>query len=71
MAETDDARPLASRSQVAKFLGLPSPGTLAQWAHRGIGPEYIRVGRHARYRWSEVERWLDERTVRADGGDAA
>lgn len=61
-----DARPLATREEVAQYLGVP-PTTLAQWAHRGIGPRYSRVGRHARYRWSAVEAWLD-----AQGrGDAA
>jgi hypothetical protein len=50
-------RPLASRGEVAEFLGIP-PATLAQWAHRSIGPKYMVLGVHARYRWSDVEDWL-------------
>lgn len=63
-----DTRPLASRREVAEFLGVP-PATLAQWAHRGIGPEYVRLGRHAKYRWSNVESWL--RNQERGGGKAA
>lgn len=64
-----DTRPLASRRDIANYLGVPE-GTLTQWAHRGIGPEYRRVGRHAKYRWSDVERWLSEQAVHG-GGNAA
>ncbi|WP_312858109.1 helix-turn-helix transcriptional regulator [Pseudonocardia pini] len=56
MAET--RRKLASRTEVAEYLGVP-PATLAQWAHQGTGPRYVRVGRHARYRWADVESWLE------------
>lgn len=53
-------QPLADSRQVAEYLGV-SKRTLDDWAHRGGGPAYIRVGRHRRYRWSDIERWLDER----------
>lgn len=52
-------RALASRAEVAEYLGVP-PTTLTQWAHKGTGPAYVRVGRHARYRWSDVEKWLEQ-----------
>ncbi|MFE6867831.1 helix-turn-helix transcriptional regulator [Kitasatospora sp. NPDC057692] len=29
------------------------------WRHRSQGPVAIKVGRHLRYRWAEVEAWLD------------
>jgi predicted DNA-binding transcriptional regulator AlpA len=54
-----DPRALASRTEVAGHLNVPE-ATLAQWAYKRIGPRYIRVGRHVRYRWSDVEAWLDE-----------
>lgn len=54
-----DTRPLAKRCDVADHLGVPEK-TLTQWAHKGTGPRYIRVGRHARYRWSDVEKWEDQ-----------
>lgn len=62
-----DSRPLATRQEVAEYIRIPST-TLDQWAYRGVGPRYHKVGRHARYRWSDVEQWLERR---AGGGDAA
>jgi excisionase family DNA binding protein len=63
--ETVQSR-LATRTEVADYLGLP-PGTLAQWAYKSEGPRYVVVGRHARYDWRDVEKWLATRT---SGGGA-
>lgn len=49
---------LGNTEEVADYLGLP-PQTLAQWRSRRKGPTYLKVGRHVRYRWSDVEKWLD------------
>ncbi|WP_375426539.1 helix-turn-helix domain-containing protein [uncultured Friedmanniella sp.] len=49
-------------ADLSDMLGVPVP-TLYGWRHRGEGPTGYRVGRHVRYRRSEVERWL---TSRAD-----
>jgi excisionase family DNA binding protein len=54
-----DIRPLASSTDVAEYLGVPAR-TLDQWAYRGLGPRFAKVGRHRRYRWSDVEKWFDE-----------
>ena len=62
-------RAMASRREVAEYLHVP-PGTLEKWAHHGEGPEYVRVGRHTRYRWDDVERWLAVQK-RGGGGSAA
>jgi nitrogen PTS system EIIA component len=35
--------------------------TLYQWTHEGFIP-HIKMGKLLRFRWSDVERWLDERT---------
>lgn len=51
--------PLWDRLKVAEYTDIPA-GTLEQWRHRGIGPRGFRLGRHVRYRRSEVERWLRE-----------
>lgn len=61
---------LATSSEVAAYLGVP-PRTLDQWAYLGRGPRYSRVGRHRRYRWSDVEKYLDEKAVVSGGPDAA
>ena len=42
-----------SRRELAERYGLPVK-TLAQWASKGTGPHYARMGRHVRYRLSDV-----------------
>lgn len=54
-----DTRALAKPDEVATFLGVP-PRTLDQWRYLGKGPRWSKVGRHTRYRWTDVEKWLDE-----------
>ena len=46
-------------SQVAEYLSVPV-STLYQWRHRGLGPRAARVGRHLRYRRSDVDRWVEQ-----------
>jgi predicted DNA-binding transcriptional regulator AlpA len=45
-----------SRRDLAERYGLPVK-TLAQWASKGTGPRYARMGRHVRYRLSDVIDW--------------
>lgn len=52
-------RALGTTLDVAAFLGVPEK-TLIQWRWLRKGPKHIPVGRHVRYRWSDVEKWLDE-----------
>ena len=49
-----------SRQELADRHGLPTK-TLAQWASKGTGPRCARIGRHVRYRFSEVIDWEAER----------
>lgn len=49
---------LYTPDDLAELLGIPR-ATLAQWRHRGLGPAYLTVGRHVRYRPTDVETWLD------------
>jgi excisionase family DNA binding protein len=55
-------RPLATAKEVAAYLGVPL-ATIYVWKHRGIGPKVHKVGRHLRYRWAEVDAWLEKQTV--------
>ena len=65
---TADAKPgLGKPAEVAGYLEIPEH-TLAQWRRRGIGPQFRRVGRHVRYRWSDVDLWID---AQPGGGDNA
>jgi predicted DNA-binding transcriptional regulator AlpA len=59
MGKSADERWL-SRQEVADRYGLPVK-TLAQWASKGTGPRYARMGRHVRYRLSDVVDWEAER----------
>jgi excisionase family DNA binding protein len=56
-----DTRALATSLEVAEFLQIP-PGTLDQYAHRGVGPRFAKIGRHRRYRWADVDAWVDDRS---------
>jgi excisionase family DNA binding protein len=56
---TQGVEPLLTVEELAAVLQVPV-ATLYQWRVTGRGPAGVRVGRHVRYRRSEVERWLDE-----------
>ena len=49
---------LLTVEELADYLGVPV-ATLYQWRHRGEGPSGFRVGRYIRYRWVDVEAWID------------
>ena len=53
-------QPLAASAEVAEVLGIPEK-TLREWRSRGVGPDYLKVGRYVRYRWTTVNAWLDTR----------
>lgn len=53
---------LQSSIEVSERLGIPER-TLGQWRYRGVGPDFIHVGRHVRYRPEDVDRWLDRQTI--------
>ena len=44
---------------LADYLGLPVR-TVYSWRHRGSGPRGIKVGRHVRYRRTDVDDWLEK-----------
>jgi hypothetical protein len=46
----------------APLIGT-TPGMLSQFRHRGTGPRYILLGTAIRYRRSDLEAFLNERTV--------
>lgn len=60
----DLQQPLATPSEVATRIGIPV-ATLAQWRWRGVGPGYLKLGRHVKYDWSVVSDWLQDQ---AQGG---
>jgi excisionase family DNA binding protein len=63
-AETDKLEPLLSTTDVAEYLGVPVK-TLYAWRYRREGPPAARVGRHVRYRRSDVEGWVRDQIALA------
>lgn len=52
-------RALATTDEVADHIRKP-PATLKQWRYLGKGPKYLKLaGGDVRYRWEDVEEWLD------------
>ncbi len=51
--------PLLSIQDLAAYLDLPV-ATLYAWRYRGPGPSGFRVGRHVRYRQSDVDHWIND-----------
>jgi excisionase family DNA binding protein len=47
-----------SIDEVARRLEIPKT-TLYKWRYKGVGPRSHRVGKHLRYRWSDVLAWVD------------
>lgn len=53
---TDDA--LLTPEEVSNLIRVPV-GTLGQWRYRGVGPRFLKLGGHVRYRPSDVAAWLE------------
>jgi excisionase family DNA binding protein len=54
-------RRLLSIEEVAEYLDV-SVATVRTWRANKSGPRGIRVGKHVRYRPSDVELWLELRS---------
>ncbi len=52
--------PLISSQDLADYLNVPI-ATIYAWRYRRQGPPGFRVDRHVRSRWSDVERWIEDR----------
>jgi excisionase family DNA binding protein len=50
--------PLWNIDALAQYLGVPV-ATIYTWRKNGHGPKAFRVGRHLRWRESEVQAWLE------------
>ena len=63
MAEADI---LYDEEGAAHYIGGPnsplSTRTMQRWRLEGVGPTYVKLGRLVRYRKSDLELFLEERT---------
>lgn len=58
---------LVNREQAARYLGISSQ-TLSVWACQGrYDLKYVKVGRRVMYRISDLEAFLERRTVSNTG----
>lgn len=48
-----------TRRELADRYGLPVK-TPAEWASKGTGSRYAKIGRHVRYRLSDVIDWEED-----------
>lgn len=58
-SENKSGEQLLSIQELALRLNVPV-STVYGWRHKGSGRRGFRVGRHVRFRWSDVEKWLEE-----------
>lgn len=59
---------MVTPTELATELGIPVK-TLAEWRSRGLGPAYVKVGRHVRYRREAIDDWEAKQT-RQPAGEA-
>ena len=57
---------LMTTDELSEFLQIPR-ATIYRWRQQGTGPKAVVVGKHLRWRRSDVDAWLDrqadDRTV--------
>lgn len=54
-------KPLATMAEVSDYLQIPV-WSLRRWRSEGSGPRSSRVGKHVRYKWEDVDTWLESQT---------
>ena len=52
---------LLTVEEIAEYLNL-KPSTIYQWTHQGFIP-HIKIGNRVRFRMSQIEKWLERKTV--------
>jgi excisionase family DNA binding protein len=58
---------LLTRVEAAEYLGV-QPQTLAVWATTGrYQLPFVRIGRCVRYKVSDLDAWLERRTITSTG----
>lgn len=55
---------LLTSKQAGNYLGIPAP-TLAGWRCRKLGPTYVKVGGHVRYRKADLDSYIAQNERKA------
>ena len=50
--------PLVTITELAEYLGVPVK-TIYEWRQAGRGPVGVRIGRHLKFRLSDVPAWIE------------
>jgi len=48
--------PLVTITELAEYLGVPVK-TIYEWRQSGRGPVGIRIGRHVKFRLTDIQAW--------------
>ncbi len=56
----DSLERLLTVDDLAEYLGVPV-ATIYAWRYHRQGPPGFRVGKHLRYRWTDIEEWISDR----------
>ena len=54
---------LITVQELANYLGVPI-ATIYTWRYRHEGPPGFRVGRHLRFRWKDIDSWIQGRITK-------
>ena len=57
---------LLTVEDLADYLGVPV-ATIYAWRYHRQGPPGFRVVRHLRFRWNDVELWIEDRVTKTRG----
>ena len=60
----DNTTALLTDDQVFQLCGI-KPKTLANWRCTGVGPAFVKVGHHIRYRPQDLQAFLDSRVFKS------
>jgi len=52
--------------QAAAYLGYKNPQTLASQRSKGVGPNYIKLGRRILYDVADLDAYIDARRIKLD-----
>ncbi|WP_431881548.1 helix-turn-helix transcriptional regulator [Micromonospora chalcea] len=62
MGEVKERQPLATTEEVAAYLNV-TVQALHDLRHKGRAPKAAKVGRSLRWRWSDIDAWLEDRAA--------
>jgi predicted DNA-binding transcriptional regulator AlpA len=61
---------LLNPKMLAKQIDMSEP-SLARMRGEGTGPAYFKIGRSVKYRWGDVEEWLERQRRQSTSEDVS